>query len=56
VTRRLNVSIDEGLAIEAAQFMIAAASQDAREGTPRLSKSAGRCFATAEGACRGQSR
>ena len=33
VTRGLNVSIDEGLAIEAAQFMIAAASQDAREGT-----------------------
>lgn len=32
VTRGLNVSIDEGLAIEAAQFMIAAASQDAREG------------------------
>ena len=33
VTRGLNVSIDEGLAIEAAQFMIAAASSDAREGT-----------------------
>lgn len=33
VTRGLNVSIDEGLAIEAAQFMIAAASHDAREGT-----------------------
>lgn len=33
VTRGMNVSIDEGLAIEAAQFMIAAASQDAREGT-----------------------
>ena len=33
VTRGLNVSIDEGLAIEAAQFMIAAASPDAREGT-----------------------
>lgn len=33
VTRGLNVSIDEGLAIEAAQFMIAAASADAREGT-----------------------
>jgi enoyl-CoA hydratase len=33
VTRGLNVSIDEGLAIEAAQFMIAAASRDAREGT-----------------------
>ncbi|MDI1341112.1 crotonase/enoyl-CoA hydratase family protein [Polaromonas sp.] len=33
VTRGLNVSIDEGLAIEAAQFMIAVASQDAREGT-----------------------
>lgn len=32
VTRGLNVSIDEGLAIEAAQFMIAAASADAREG------------------------
>ncbi|WP_332825517.1 crotonase/enoyl-CoA hydratase family protein [Ramlibacter sp.] len=33
VTRGLNVSIDEGLAIEAAQFMIAAASPDAKEGT-----------------------
>jgi enoyl-CoA hydratase/carnithine racemase len=33
VTRGLNVSIDEGLAIEAAQFMIAVASPDAREGT-----------------------
>jgi enoyl-CoA hydratase len=33
VTRGLNVPIDEGLAIEAAQFMIAAASQDALEGT-----------------------
>ncbi len=33
VTRGLNVAIDEGLAIEAAQFMVAAASQDAREGT-----------------------
>jgi len=33
VTRGLNVSIDEGLAIEAAQFMIAAASPDATEGT-----------------------
>jgi enoyl-CoA hydratase/carnithine racemase len=33
VTRGLNVSIDEGLAIEAAQVMIAVASQDAREGT-----------------------
>ncbi|HEY3046717.1 MAG TPA: hypothetical protein VGJ72_04520 [Polaromonas sp.] len=33
VTRGLNVSIDEGPAIEAAQFMIAAASHDAREGT-----------------------
>jgi enoyl-CoA hydratase/carnithine racemase len=33
VTRGLNVSIDEGLAVEAAQFMIAAASRDAREGT-----------------------
>jgi len=33
VTRGLNVSIDEGLAIEAAQFMIAASSQDVREGT-----------------------
>jgi enoyl-CoA hydratase/carnithine racemase len=33
VTRGLNVSIDEGLAIEAAQFMVAAASPDAREGT-----------------------
>jgi enoyl-CoA hydratase/carnithine racemase len=32
VTRALSVSIDEGLAIEAAQFMIAAASPDAREG------------------------
>jgi enoyl-CoA hydratase/carnithine racemase len=31
VTRGLNVSIDEGLAIEAAQFMVAAASVDARE-------------------------
>lgn len=33
VTRGLNVSIDEGLAIEAAQVMVAVASQDAREGT-----------------------
>lgn len=33
VTRGLNVSVDEGLAIEAAQFIIAAASLDAREGT-----------------------
>lgn len=33
VTRGLNVSIDEGLAIEAGQFMVAVASQDAREGT-----------------------
>ena len=33
VTRGLNVSIDEGLAIGAGQFMVAVASQDAREGT-----------------------
>ncbi|MDI1269782.1 MAG: crotonase/enoyl-CoA hydratase family protein [Polaromonas sp.] len=33
VTRGLNASIDEGLAIEAAQVMVAVASQDAREGT-----------------------
>ncbi|AOY96739.1 enoyl-CoA hydratase [Cupriavidus sp. USMAA2-4] len=45
VTRGINVTIDEGLAIEGMQFMIAAASADAREGTraflekrePRLS-------------------
>ncbi|WP_458765358.1 crotonase/enoyl-CoA hydratase family protein [Cupriavidus basilensis] len=33
VTRGINLPIDEGLAVEAMQFMIAAASQDAREGS-----------------------
>lgn len=33
VTRGINLPIDEGLAVEAMQFMVAAASHDAREGT-----------------------
>ncbi|CAG2157938.1 Crotonyl-CoA hydratase [Cupriavidus yeoncheonensis] len=33
VTRGINVPVDEGLAIEAMQFRVAAASADAREGT-----------------------